>query len=108
LNWNHLPSATFAERYQLDMRRYKNPNTPRVFAIDGKDSTCYVLVVNGTAVAEADWPHPLYDMRPDALSGGTLGTHGRLLPGTAGELAEDLLAVVDEWVREPRFSPDPL
>lgn len=108
------------DAYRAGMRDHHDQFRPRIFAIDEPESTVYVLVQNGTATHMADWPHPLRALCPEATDGGTLSLSGcRLLPGRGTDLAGDLMAVVDGWVREPGFpeqamsgwkvkQPDPL
>ncbi len=92
--------------YFAAMHHHNDQFRPRIFAIDEPESTVYVLVQNGTATHMADWPHPLRQLCPEATDGGTLSNTGCcLLPGREVDVVNDLMAVVDGWVREPGFSP---
>lgn len=86
--------------WKASQERFEHPHTPRIFAVDDPESTFYVLVVRGEIVASAHWPHPLLEMEPAALSGGTLGEGCCLGP------SDDLVAALDPWLRvhEPGFT----
>lgn len=60
-----------------------------IYAVDERESTYYVLVVDGRVVTSAAWPQHLEAVCPAAVYRGTLGgDEGRCIPG----LMPDLLA----------------
>ncbi len=77
---------------------------PRIYSTDDSEhGTIYHLYTNGSYVASAHWPHPLYEMEPTAVSGGDLG--GGFNGCAGGAVQEDGLGFLDEWMHPPLVNP---
>lgn len=73
---------------------------PRVYSTDeDSEGTVYHLYAEGAYIASAHWPHPLYEMRPDAVSGGDLG--GGFNGCSSVGVVEDGFGFLDDWTTQP-------